>query len=149
MDRREEGIRLYFDRRYTEAATVLGAVVASSPQDGRALTFLGLAQVQGGQVDEGLGTLRRADELAPGSADVHYGLGLAYGYLKQLDASIEAFERAVRLDASHAYAHYHLGLAYYQRGRKDLAILHLQRFVELEPSAPEAPQVRVLLAELS
>ena len=143
-----QGVKLYKEGNYAQAASVLKKVVGKEPKNEQALTYYGLSLVQSGKAAESVAPLRSATTMNDKNAEAHYGLGLAYGYLKKYPEAIQSLERTVELQPNNAYARYHLALAYNQTKRIDLAVLHLHRFLELAPNAPEAPQVNALLSQL-
>lgn len=80
--------------------------------------------------------------------NAYYTLGLAYYNLNNQDLALTNFQNAITINPQHAYAHYFLGMTFYNKNKKDLAIEQLNIFLQLAPSAPEAPQVRSLLAQI-
>ena len=81
--------------------------------------------------------------------NTYYTLGLAYYNLTNPDSALTNFQQAITINPQHAYAHYYLGMTFYTKNKKDLAIEQLNIFLQLAPSAPEAPQVRSLLAQIA
>ena len=144
-----EGQVLYEQKKYEEAVKVLEKQVQKEPENGEALTYLGLARVKSGDAEGALVPLTKAVGRNDKDPEAHFGLGLAYLKLKKVDLAVSELERTVELAPEHAYGHYYLGMAYHERGSKALAIESLRRFVRLAPDAPEAPAVRSLLAALS
>jgi Tfp pilus assembly protein PilF len=61
------------------------------------LTTLGMVLSKGGRAKEALEPLRRAVELAPGSAAAHYYLAEVYNRLDQLPAALASYEQAAAL----------------------------------------------------
>lgn len=143
-----EGVRLYNEGKYAEAARVLADEVAQDGNSVSLLSYLGIARVRAGDANGGVEPLKKALSLNNDYAEAHYGLGLAYSKLDRKDESIAELESTVRLAPEHAYAHYALGMLYNQVGKRDVAIPHLRRFVELAPDAPEASAVRSFLSKI-
>jgi tetratricopeptide (TPR) repeat protein len=90
-------------------------------------------------------------KLAPNPllGEVYYKLAMSYSYLQNIDNAINYFKKSIEINPQNAYAHYYLGMAYYNKKQKDLAIQHLNIFLQLAPDAPEAPQVKNLLSQIS
>jgi tetratricopeptide (TPR) repeat protein len=143
-----EGVRLYKEGKYAEAARVLADEVAGEGGDVSSLTMLGIARVRAGDANGGVEPLKKALSLDDKYAEAHYGMGLAYSRLDRKDEAISELQTTVNLTPDHAYAHYALGMLYNQVGKRDAAIPHLRRFVELAPDAPEAPAVRSFLSKI-
>ena len=86
------------------AATLLRAERAAQqacrldPQLADGWQALGLAYAQGGRIEEALGTLRRALELAPNSEVALGGIGYAYHYAGLNGLAEESFRRCRALD---------------------------------------------------
>lgn len=143
-----EGVRLYNEGKYAEAARVLANEIDKSGGSASSLTMLGIARVKAGDANGGVEPLKKAIAMDDKYAEAHYGLGLAYSRLDKKNEAIAELETAVKQNPDHAYAHYALGMLYNQVGKRDAAIPHLRRFVELAPNAPEAPAVRSFLAKI-
>ncbi len=90
-------------------------------------------------------------KLAPNQllGTTYYNIAMSYSYLNSIDNAIVNFKKAIEINPQNAYAHYNLGMAYYKKNQKDLTINHLNIFLQLAPTAPEAPQVKNLLAQIS
>jgi tetratricopeptide (TPR) repeat protein len=83
-------------------------------------------------------------------ADVHnwIGVGLYQQNDKKLFAeAAAAFRRAIELSGDRfPKAHYNLGYTLIRMGREEEGIAELKTYLEKEPSAPEASQVRMVIA---
>lgn len=105
--------------------------------------FIGLAaqQLLEGQNDPALESARRAVEMAGGSAEAHYQLGLVLARREQWAEAAEAFDRAADIDQANAYARYYGGLMHYRANRPDRMATRFEQFLKLAPEAPERPEV--------
>jgi Tfp pilus assembly protein PilF len=57
-----------------------------------------------------------------------------------------AFESALKLDPGHPPAHRGLGMVYVLLGKNDEAKVEYQKYLDAAPDAPDADQIRRLLA---
>jgi len=90
--------------------------------------------------------LRRAVELAPQLADVHYSLGLLLAEdQRRLGEAAEALARAAKLAPDSARIHYNLGLALQKLGRGEEAEKALLEAQRLAPRRPEYLTALVIL----
>jgi tetratricopeptide (TPR) repeat protein len=87
-----------------EAAAVYQTVLASEPDNPRALYLLGVANLQRGGAEAAVPLLERAREGAPGDADVLNTLGEALRVLGRNGAAAEAFRAALALAPGHPHA---------------------------------------------
>src|SRR6476659_4194770 len=78
---------------------------------------LGLAQLQGGHLQEALTEFRAAVAENPNDAVSRDYIGVILGEAGQLNLAIAEFEQAARLEPGLPDPHFHLGLAYEQINR--------------------------------
>lgn len=67
------------------------------PEDGHVRLVYGVALLRNGEVQPAITQLKKADELRPGDANVHYNLGLAYFDAKDYASSLEHAKQAYKL----------------------------------------------------
>lgn len=96
--RRELGYHLLKLARHDEAATVLRQAVKLDNQDPDAMSWLGLAQLAGGDAKAAVISLEKASRLAPSDATILNNLGNALTALDRLDEAARTYGRAVALD---------------------------------------------------
>ncbi len=78
--------------------------------------------------------LRRAVELEPRNAEVHYALGMSLGMQGKVEEAIAALERAVECDPGHADAEHALGNGLEELGRLEEAARHFERALQIDPT---------------
>ena len=82
-------------------------------------------------------TLARHDALvAPRSAKLHAGVGIALHGAGNIDEAEPAYRRALEIYPDYAQVHYNLGELLLLRGRPVEAVEHLQRAAEISPANP-------------
>ena len=81
---------------------------------------------------------RRALQLVPNDAQMHYNLSLALDRLGEVPAEIKELHRAVELDRNLAVAHNQLGLLALTAGRQEEAERELKRALQIDPQFAEA-----------
>ncbi|HEX4347144.1 MAG TPA: tetratricopeptide repeat protein [Vicinamibacterales bacterium] len=98
------------------ALCLFPAVHAQSDPKTAILETLGFDQLNAGQTDQAISSLRQAVSADPGNAALHMGLGVA-AYIQQRDADAEReLERAIALNSSLDQAHEFLGLVLHHQG---------------------------------
>jgi tetratricopeptide (TPR) repeat protein len=109
--------------------------------------FIGLSaqQLLEGQNDAALESARRAVDMAGGSAEAHYQLGLVLARREQWGEAADAFDRAADTDPANAYARYYGGLMHYRANRPDRMATRFEQFLKLAPEAPERPEVMSIM----
>jgi tetratricopeptide (TPR) repeat protein len=100
--------------------------------------YQGVAQLRLKQYDAAVGSLKRALEAKPGSAETLHQLGVATSFQQKWEEAAGWFDQALAKDTALAYAYYYRGLAQDKRGKKDLAVADMNRFLKVAPSSPEA-----------
>jgi len=94
-----EAVTLLKQGKLLAAETACLAVLKSDARHAEALHLAGLLALQLGQLEEGIGRLRRAVVLKPKDALVHGHLGLALTKSGQTDQALSSFERSLALNA--------------------------------------------------
>ena len=89
-----------------------------------------------------------AIELQPEDPQAHFNLGSLLVTMGQMEEAIEVLEQCLQLEESFPQAHRSLGNAYAQNGKPKEAVEHLRTYLEQMPDAPDAAQIRELIAEL-
>ena len=80
-------------------------------RDAEALLARGIEAVEYDRIEEAVGVLRQAAELAPDSHDVQLVLGIALMRSIDLSGAIAAFETAIELQPRSFFAHFRMGKA--------------------------------------
>ena len=98
---------LYNTGHYAETEARASSLVETYPDAGPAWKLLGLSQLKLGR--NALQALRRAAELMPGLAEVHFDLGLAQKRLGLLGDAAESNRRALKIKPDFVAAYHNLG----------------------------------------
>jgi Flp pilus assembly protein TadD len=110
-----------------------------------ALTNLGNAFLDRGQLDQALSYLQRALAIRSGSKDQHYNLSLAIIHdtignvlarIGRVDEALDHFRQAVDLRPDFPDAHYNLGMVLFRKGDLDGAISQWRTTLSLRPNDP-------------
>jgi tetratricopeptide (TPR) repeat protein len=115
----------------------------------RAMILVGMAagQLERGEGDAAVASLREAVAAAPDFAEAHHELGIALGRTARGSAAAEdALLTAVRLDPARARYRYEWARTLAERGDKEAAVDQLRKAVELEPSLVAAQRDLAALA---
>jgi len=126
-------------RRYAEAESLLGHVLAARPDDHRAWCVLALVHDGLGQAARMLEAANRAVALAPEEEWGHRLASIALARLRQLEEAVRAAGEAVRLDPNgwRTHVQYSLVAAQVPRLAQD-AYRAAQRAAELAPHSSDA-----------
>jgi tetratricopeptide (TPR) repeat protein len=115
------------------------AAVAAAPANPSALSNLGNALCDRGQLAEAIVYHKKAVAIEPNYALYHTNLGVDLAFQGDLDGAIVCFEKALALDPNHALGHYNLGLALdLKKSPLDKVLACYTRAVELDPDHAEA-----------
>src|SRR5258708_37824023 len=88
--------------------------------------------------DEAVAKYRKALELEPNDADIHYDLGLTLKYKGDARQAVEEFEATLRLKPKWADAHYGLGATWDDLHDQPAALNELRIAVGLDPAKAAA-----------
>ena len=109
---------------------------------------LGECYVEMEKYEDALKSFNSALALQPANPKTYFNLGLIYNKNDRVDEAITAFENSQKLDPNFAANQYELGLTYLKKGDYEKAVFHFERFLALQPGAPEADQVKKIIAEI-
>ncbi len=119
-----------------EGRQMLERVALSDPKATAPLIALARAAYEDRDLDGTLGYLAHARDLDPGSAPIHYFIGIV---ALELDLAVEArnsLERAIALDAGNAFYQYALGGVILQTGQPGEAIPYFRKYIESRLNDP-------------
>jgi tetratricopeptide (TPR) repeat protein len=125
-------------KRLPEAILHYRAALAIQPESVEALTDLGTALANTGQLREAAAEYQHALRLAPDSAIPHNNLGNVYfrlGWLKQAQAEYEA---AIRIKPEYAEARNNLGAVLATAGQTQAAIQQFKQALSIDPDYQQA-----------
>jgi len=133
----QDGIDLLRQGRLAEAGARFAAVAQAEPANALAHHLTGFVQLQTGEREAGLASLRRALALNPDdpAALTHLARGLRESGAPQ--AALEACERALALNPDFAEARLDRALLLFQLGRKAEALDECDRAVHGDHPLPE------------
>lgn len=106
---------------------------------------LGQVLTEQGRLDEAIGHLQTAVQIAPGFAEAQFAFGVALERKGQTADAIERYRLAVRFNPAYAEAYARLGLLLAAQGQPTEAVQQLRQALRLNPHLNEARQ---RLAEL-
>jgi tetratricopeptide (TPR) repeat protein len=91
--------------------------------------------------EEAIAAYRKAIELDPKDATVHYNLGFVLFEHGNLDEAIDAYHKAIELDPKHAAAYCNLGLALRLKRKLDESIAACRKAIELDSKNANAHNI--------
>ncbi len=120
-----------------------------NPDDGEAYINLGHVLFEEGQFSTAVAQLDQGLQRSPQSAVGNFFLGSAYFKLRETEKAEPLLMKACALDPKHmSPAHLQLANLYLQRHDYAAAKVQLQTFLQMNPSAPQAPAIKKMLADL-
>jgi arylsulfatase A-like enzyme len=136
--------------RFGEAVPMFGQLLSVFPRSSVLACELGLVEMALGKTTEAESHLRLALDRDPENAPALLGMAnLALGRGAYTSAERLLLD-ALKLDPDDPEANFNLGTLYVQNlGRRVDAVPYWRRFLELQPTDPEAPRLRLLLAEIA
>jgi tetratricopeptide (TPR) repeat protein len=125
--------------RAAEAEAELKAAIEAGPPTAEVLVALGdLARRSKLDFAQARTYYSRAVELAPGSYDALYGVGVCDSYAGEHAKAIGSFRRALRIAPDSAPARLALGISLLQTGETAAAVTELEEAAKLEPRMRQA-----------
>ncbi|MEJ2211850.1 MAG: tetratricopeptide repeat protein [Anaerolineae bacterium] len=144
-ERLAEADSLVLNSNFEAAIDLYQALAREQPADARPEIGWAWALLLDGLPDQALLHARRADELAPQSAEASIALARAYTEMGQTDRALSWAQRAVDEQGGGAEARAALALALALEGRPTEAVAQAEAALAADPSSAEAHRVRGLL----
>ena len=101
-----------------------------------------------GKRAEAIDVFKAATKQAPGTAMLHFNLGLALTRSGKYRDAKKVIQQSVSLDPNHASSPYLLANIYNEMGYRVPAILALSRFLLIEPASPRSKEALLMLDRL-
>ncbi|MEW6584028.1 MAG: tetratricopeptide repeat protein [Nitrospirota bacterium] len=128
---------------------LLQDAVKKNPQDVRGWIQLGNVLMDTARFQEAIDAYQRALELDPRNVDVRVDMGTCYRNMGQPQKAVEEYKKAISIDPNHVNAHRNLGVVFaFDLREKKLAVKEFEEYLRLAPNAPDATQVRQIIADL-
>lgn len=133
-------------KHFGEAEEMYKRAVQLDGKMTRAWNNLILLKQEHKQAEDALQMVKRALELNPDEASLHFIAGNIFGQLEQVVQSEEHFKRAVSLSPHVAKYHYNFAVLYHRNKRYTDAIEHYEKALSLDPQHRGAKeQLQVLI----
>ena len=123
--------------RAMEAADYERAAACGYGKDDQLFFNLGMAYIELNQPESAIGAFQRAVDLNPGSAENHYGWGMATLSAGRTAQARAAFTRALERDSRHVGAHMQLARSLLDEGRLEEGRSHLETLLRIVPQDEE------------
>lgn len=130
-----------------EAGGVAAVPAASLPAAARRAFCEGLEALGQGEADTASRCFERVLEAAPGFADGHVGLGVAFALSYRIYPALDHLEQAAELEPQNFYAHFKLGQLYFKLRIPQKAFHEMSRALGCATSPREHAMVARLLKE--
>lgn len=127
-------VALVESKQAQQVDRVLEQYLAKTPRDQNLWRISGRMYVSQRKMGQAEKAFRKAVELAPDLALVHYELGQLYLLERKLPAAEAAFQTALKKEETNSAVHTALGMVLASQGRGEAANVHYRRAVQLDPS---------------
>ena len=118
-------------KKYEQAEEVFRKILATDPQNGAVLNYLGyMLADRGMKLDEALFMIKKAVELEPANGAYLDSLGWAYFKLGKFDQAEDSLTKASLHMGTDPTVQQHLGDLYQKTGRLKLAAAHWERAIQ-------------------
>jgi TolB-like protein/Tfp pilus assembly protein PilF len=121
---------------WTAAEKEFKRAIKLNPNYATARHWYGIFLVLISRPEEGIASVKRAQELDPLSLIINTEVGWAYYLTRQYDKAIKQYRATIELEPGFSVAHFFLGEAYAQKGMRKEAIAELRKAVELSGGSP-------------
>ncbi len=127
----------------------LRSLAKMNPGKADGWTALGNALMDTQQFSEAIDAYQKALVLDPKNVDVRVDMGTCMRGIGKPEAAVAEFRKAIKIAPNHLNAHRNLGvvLAFDLNDRKE-AVKEFKIFLELAPNAPDAAQIKDVIAQL-
>jgi tetratricopeptide (TPR) repeat protein len=124
--------------KYSDARQPLEQALKLSPENGRALYYLGLVERRSGNANSEVADLEQVVAQYPEARDPRRELGISYYQQHRYEDAKQQFEALQRIDPDDLAAHYNLAVIYRRLGMKEKASQQSALFAtkQVDPGAP-------------
>ncbi len=129
----EQGLKLYYERNFSEALSLFDQVLITDPQNYQVLNSKGATYAFQGRYSEGISLIQQAIQIKPKFVYAHFNLGLAYELAGNYKKSIEAYKEALKLDEKDIWSYYGIASIYGRKGDVEKALEWLRPAITLDP----------------
>jgi tetratricopeptide (TPR) repeat protein len=126
-------VALIESKQVHKADSILGEHLANTPRDPNLWRLAGRVYLSQHKTDQAENAFRKAVELAPDLALVHYELGQLYVLENKLLEAESAFQTALKKDHKNSAAHTALGVLLASQGKSTQANEHYRQAFHLNP----------------
>jgi cytochrome c-type biogenesis protein CcmH/NrfG len=110
---------------------------------------LGNALMDSQQFSEAIEAYQKALALDPKNVDVRVDMGTCMRGVGKYEAAVVEFRKAIKMSPGHLNAHRNLGVVLgFDLKDREGSIKELKTFLELAPNAPDAAQIKEVIAQL-
>jgi protein O-GlcNAc transferase len=134
----DEMFSYYETSQLEKAEVVCSQFLQKWPDYPDALYYLGLTQLERGNVSAAYSSLQKAIAFAPDVAEIHFGLGNALFAQAKYEEAVESYRLATSLDPEFAAANTNLGHTLLALGRFKEATESFKQAITTEPELGEA-----------
>ncbi|HZP33772.1 MAG TPA: tetratricopeptide repeat protein [Candidatus Acidoferrales bacterium] len=130
--------RIYMAKKqYAEAAGVYSRLAQENPKDASYYNYLGIAQLQGGKLNEARKSFDRATKVDRRFADAYNNLGATYYAEKKYKNAITQYQRSLALKPNVASVYTNIGYAYFAEKKLPKAMEAFHEALALDPKVFE------------
>ncbi len=123
---------------FPHAAAYYQSVLELDPKNSVAAYYLGLSQLETGDLEGAEQAFHHVLELDPANFAAAFNLGVVYTRRKQPQSALQAFQQAIKVLPDYAEAHEALGELYLYLNRPQDATQELERAVAINPRMAKA-----------
>ncbi|MEO5349406.1 MAG: tetratricopeptide repeat protein [Magnetococcus sp. YQC-3] len=128
----QEAIQCYAEGKLEQAISLLETILATEPDNLKALTYAAQIQANRGKTDEAIRCLRRVAELQPGH-NVWNEMGKLLKDKGDLEQALECFRKVVHQQPDHLEARHQIGHILLTQGKEKESEQELQELLALAP----------------
>ncbi|AFM42048.1 tetratricopeptide repeat protein [Desulfosporosinus acidiphilus SJ4] len=133
----EEGLKLYYQRRFSQALELFNKSLTIDPLCYEALNGKGATQAYLGNYNQGLALIQQALDLNPAYVYGNFNRGLAFELAGQWDEAIAAYQKTLQLDKNDTWSYYGIASIYGRLGNINKVVEYLQQAIALDPDVKE------------
>lgn len=133
-----DGIVLFQQEKYSEAASCLASNLKSQPEDPSVNFYMGRSLLALNQPADAVGYLKKASVLEPKNADYRFWLGVCHWATTDFEEERRSYLEALKLNPKHLSANLYLGHSYMDQGDWQKALIQYDRVLGIDSDFPEA-----------
>ena len=130
----EKALEFHKTGKIKDAINLYLKIIGNNENNSQLLFLLGTAQVQLGEMNNGVKNLKKSLSIKPDNASAHSNLGNAFKALNRLEDALNSYNKAIEINANFSDAYSNRGIILQELKRFDEALESYNKAIQIKPN---------------